>query len=110
MDLGFFDVPSSETLDFIDSFAGVTVTNLNELSGELLRPGASSVDPALHHLAGSEAHDAYTRDFELLSGWRNAVEVAFMGALAAPPGHYCFVVGKYVLDAHANVGESSAMR
>ena len=35
MDLGFFDVPSSEALDFIDSFAGVTVTNLNKLSGVL---------------------------------------------------------------------------
>jgi len=72
--------------------------------------GASSVDPAFHHLAGSEADDAYTRDFELLPRWRNPVEVVFMGALARPPGHYCFAVAKDVLDAHANVGESSATR
>lgn len=77
---------------------------------ELLHKAQSvPVDPAFYHLAAAEADNAYSGDSELLSGWCNPVEIAFMGSPARPPGHYGFAFGNHVLDRQSTVGESGAI-
>jgi hypothetical protein len=51
------------------------------------------VDPALRHLAASEASDAYPGDVELFPRWCNPAEIASMGTLTGPTGYHCFAFG-----------------
>ena len=77
---------------------------------ELLHEALSvPVDPAFHHLSVREAGNAYPGDGELLSRWRNPVEITIMGTATGPPDHYCFTFGNDVFDRQSNVGEGIAV-
>src|SRR5271157_46416 len=77
---------------------------------ELLhKPQSVPVDPAFHHLAVSEAGNAYSRDGEVLSRRSNPAEITPMGTPTGPTGHYGFAFGYDVLDRQSKVGERSAV-
>src|SRR5580704_12465562 len=54
-------------------------------------------DPAFHHLAAGESRNADAGDGDLLPGWRNSAQLAFVRASAVPTYRDSFAVGKEFL-------------
>ena len=78
---------------------------------ELLHKAQSvPVDIAFRQLAVQEASDGDAGDGELLPGWRNPVEIPFVGIVTGPAVHDGIAFGNEVLDGQAQVGESSAVK
>ena len=77
---------------------------------ELLHQAQSvPVDIAFRQLAVQEASGGHAGDGELLPGWRNPVEIPFVGTVTRPTGHDGIAFGNEVLDRQSKVGESSAV-
>jgi hypothetical protein len=71
-------------------------------------PRTSQLTKPFDHLAARKAGNADSRDGELLFGWNDSIEVAFMSTLVGLAGGDCFTFGNNVLDCQPNVGERSA--
>src|SRR5712691_3719820 len=79
-------------------------------NAELLHKAQSvPADIGFRYLAVREAANGYSRNGELLPGWRNPAKIPFMRTSAGPTGHDCFAFGNDVLDRQSNVGESIAV-
>jgi hypothetical protein len=56
------------------------------------------IDVAFRQLAVRQAGNGDAGDVDLLPGWRNPVEFAFMSTATGPTGHDCVPFGNDVLD------------